>query len=852
VKKCISIVLGIFILYLADILILSSKALANTTILSEDFNDGIADNWIESGDWGTWSAQNGEYIGTVKLKDYPEKSMISYFNDLSEKNYIIQLDVKNTEGVDKAVRIRYDPSSETYYGINLRSKYTAGGGGGNDINLGKSVNGNSTLLTRVPFENLLNKWYEIEVSIVDNSIKIYIDDILKIDFIDENNPIDSGTVALQVWPGGHTNPVMGNNTTTHYDNIIITSSSQSKLIFLPGMTACWNKALLTDTNADDWILPFPAYFFVYKNLIDSFNNAGLVENKDWYLFCYDWRKPLQYNSGKLNNFVQDNISPGEKINLVGHSMGGLVGRTFTQAYPDKANKAITLGSPHQGAVRAYPAWEAGQLWEYDGLSKLLFEILLWTNRQDAEHPMRTIRRIAPSIQDLLPTFDFLIDDHTSVYKNINTHIYQNLTLNQLNNTLGGELKTKLFTIAGKNQQTLDTLKVTSIYSPPANWVHQHLGLWEDGEPVHNCSSVLCEYTDSRKDYSPSMVYSSAGDKTVLVKSATINGVETYEIDGDHNQIVQDQQSIGRIFDLLDIPTPSLTSPLQQLQKAIAFLIRSPAKITIIDPTGKEAGYQSTGPEIEGSFYDDQANVVIIPNYLEGIYKLETKGTASGNYQLLVADLNDDNNVNLREYQFATQADQVDYFYLDLGQEELILENTDYSVVLRSATSKIENIRQKIDKPCGLNKYSVFLNKIDPLAQRGKYREAAQIIKIVLTLLNQCVLSAKGNLISTIFPSYESIINDLTGEYINFADKGNLKFNANKLNKTLFLTDQLLVRKNQEYKRISVKNQISLNKVILFEKAAEIAQEAKEALKSNQLAKTSILLFQVDFLLLKLN
>lgn len=46
---------------------------------------------------------------------------------------------------------------------------------------------------------------------------------------------------------------------------------------------------------------------------------------------------------------------GEKITLIGHSLGGMLAKTVVQEIPDVIDRVITLGSPFRSLVKAHPA-----------------------------------------------------------------------------------------------------------------------------------------------------------------------------------------------------------------------------------------------------------------------------------------------------------------------------------------------------------------------------------------------------------------------------------------------------------------------------------------------------------------
>lgn len=87
-----------------------------------------------------------------------------------------------------------------------------------------------------------------------------------------------------------------------------------------------------------------------------------------YPFAYDWRQPLDLIEEELSlfvneviertklmrNYVKDGYAENPKVNLVGHSMGGLVitGYMQTKGKESKVAKVVTLATPFKGSYEA--------------------------------------------------------------------------------------------------------------------------------------------------------------------------------------------------------------------------------------------------------------------------------------------------------------------------------------------------------------------------------------------------------------------------------------------------------------------------------------------------------------------
>jgi pimeloyl-ACP methyl ester carboxylesterase len=88
-------------------------------------------------------------------------------------------------------------------------------------------------------------------------------------------------------------------------------------------------------------------------------------DKLFFEYPYDWRKDLRTTADLLHEFIRDIVSArgsNPEIHLVGHSMGGLLSRTYLMKRPNersKIKKQIFIGTPNHGAPKAYVALRDG-------------------------------------------------------------------------------------------------------------------------------------------------------------------------------------------------------------------------------------------------------------------------------------------------------------------------------------------------------------------------------------------------------------------------------------------------------------------------------------------------------------
>lgn len=162
------------------------------------------------------------------------------------------------------------------------------------------------------------------------------------------------------------------------------------------------------------VLRGTAYNF-YGGMIDFLKENGYQEKKNLFLFPYDWRMDNANHIPDLDKLVnQARVQSGsEKVILLAHSMGGLIGRAYVQQHPDKVDSLITMGTPWWGAPKVFYGLLNGYDFDNPSVNTKLMKVLAqnWT-----------------SAYQLLPRVPFVIDDKThstiqpqELYDNIRYH-----------------------------------------------------------------------------------------------------------------------------------------------------------------------------------------------------------------------------------------------------------------------------------------------------------------------------------------------------------------------------------------------------------------------------------------------
>lgn len=104
--------------------------------------------------------------------------------------------------------------------------------------------------------------------------------------------------------------------------------------------------------------------FGYSDIDSFFTDMGYVKNTNFFVFPYDWRKDVRNSRDSLDALIETakTVSGQSQVNLVVHSMGGLVARYYISDTNKaaKVNLLIELGVPHLGATSGLKALVYGE------------------------------------------------------------------------------------------------------------------------------------------------------------------------------------------------------------------------------------------------------------------------------------------------------------------------------------------------------------------------------------------------------------------------------------------------------------------------------------------------------------
>ncbi len=531
-------------------------------LFQDDFETDRSYQWqIIDGAWTRQHIQGSNRYGLILpiASSYAEVQG----GDFNWTNYEFSFDMLPIQGADRNILFRVNDQRSTVvpnlnlpvgYGLHMYSYY---------MWLQKFTTTSAEDLVGAPIPLPNNTSTHFRIQVVNNEIKVFLgnDTTPTIDYTDDNGPHLSGRIALSettgtIYP-----------TEVWFDNIVVTSLDPTplpvtKTVLVPGLGASWNaEAFLGCQNntSSEWNLSSFAED-IYNPIIQTLTDSGWTTLP----FYYDWRQAVSTNSERLTNYINESSTQGEKVNLVGHSMGGLVGRGYLEdSSGGRLSNLLTIGAPNKGSALAYPPWESGNLWSDNFIEKIAITLYLKHCGGIGPADKDTIQNTIPSLKDLLPTEPYLQKINTTTLYLPTNPDNQNTWLRDLSDNSWG---VRLGYIAGTGFETLKTIRTKD-----PNKRDSRLGNWEDGKPAGK-------------------IFSPDGDGTVLADSAILPNADTsYSINQTHEGLINSIEGMSKILEFLGTPQISnqqtLLSSASKVNSAL-IVIANPASFFVTDQNGK--------------------------------------------------------------------------------------------------------------------------------------------------------------------------------------------------------------------------------------------------------------------------
>ena len=655
----------------------------------DDFNDGNLDGWtIESGDW---FVNNGNLAGSKSGRAFGGR--INTGNSEWD-NYSIELDVNNQQGIDEGIGFRYTPGGDSYE-LNLR--HGAGSFNTPEAILRKNQDGVVTVVGDTRSFPLLNqKWYHLKIDVQNENIKIWIDNNLIFDITDTGTKVKKGILTLSYWTGD-----VG-VVYVRFDNIQITAlapppSPKTPLILIPGIggselkveeDTIWNKddghgGIYNKAYTKDevvWMNEPEAraageddYFDIlrmktdgvnpeanlsltnnllaraYQNAIDFFIFNGYTLNQDFFVFPYDWRKDIALTASSLDTKINQIKSQtgSAKVDVVAHSMGGLVARNYIADATRAQNvrKLFTLGTPHLGAPQFLKAIRDGICLKYPVGDYCL---------SLAPSELKDVLQNMISGFELAPTqtyFTFFTGENSKYPYPYRTELGA-LNYLQIKDYLTSKgHQTSLFT-PSEQFHNLDTSLVNT------NGVDVNIivgsGRPTIGQIIEVKTISLLGIEGIKRD-----IVSINGDETVPLYSASLNdpsrnisllgAAKVFYTNQEHSNLVSSGPALELIKNSLnsnsELPSGVSTTPFP-VNNGLLFSAHSPVNIHVYDSNGNHTGPTPNGDSetnIPSSSYDTlgDAKFIYLPD--DGIYNIKFEATDNGSFDFKIRKFKDDQN-----------------------------------------------------------------------------------------------------------------------------------------------------------------------------------------------------------------
>lgn len=362
------------------------------------------------------------------------------------------------------------------------------------------------------------------------------------------------------------------------------------------------------------LLNLAPYFTSYTDLGRFLHERGYPLDKRLFLFGYDWRLDLSTIVQSFRGVVTKLTEEGSarRVDVVVHSMGGLVVRAYLQHYKSdhRIGKIVFCGTPHLGSPTAFAILRG-----YRTLIKWLGADL------PALEPdtQSFISQNFPAVYQLLPRFDFITRDSQREAFSASFAKLSNPTLVERADTfhamLAGEYPSDIqyFAINGSGRVTLLGLEIVD----------------------DKCTKLAIDLS---------------GDGTVTTASAQAFAMaENFFINEEHKSIPGNAAAQRLILSILDtgVPDRSIpgisTTPVRA-QGVKRFAGCSPITLQAVDTAGQIVGRDEDGvirEEIAGSAYfsfeHNEAGVVPA----SGEYTLKLKASESGLFTLSVETVDAD-------------------------------------------------------------------------------------------------------------------------------------------------------------------------------------------------------------------
>lgn len=300
------------------------------------------------------------------------------------------------------------------------------------------------------------------------------------------------------------------------------NTRKKPIVFVPGLFGSMSNIIIPSTG--DWNFGISA--FVYEPFIMMLENMGYERNKNLFISFYDWRQRIQtaaqnYLLKTIN--LAKHITGSHKVNLICHSMGGLVARSYVQSeeYHTDVDQLILLCTSNAGSPPNYSYWTGGTLPVCMSSKINIVHLYMeqYINYLSILYKMNKVEAIQTHFQglkDIIPckyygNYLFIKTGSSLKFLPYSKMHTQNQFLDELNQNRGIIQKRNIQTIliAGDTEETIQYLQVV----PSRSKIK-----WADGKVVGDILTKL-------------------GDGNVVTNSVFLLEGDKYIVQGAHNEVL---------------------------------------------------------------------------------------------------------------------------------------------------------------------------------------------------------------------------------------------------------------------------------------------------------------------------
>lgn len=390
-------------------------------------------------------------------------------------------------------------------------------------------------------------------------------------------------------------------------------------------------------------------FSGYQEAINFFISIGYILNQDLFIFPYDWRKDNTESTELLDQKIQSikTQTGSQKVDVVTHSMGGLVAREYISE-PQKAQnvrKLFTLGTPHLGSVESLKnIVRGGCLTKLTLLAQFICLGISPSEVKDVIQNMISGFQLAPSQiyfnfynnEDNQHPYPYRTEAGALNYNQIkdflttlghNTLLFTpSETFHSIDSTLSNTNGVDVVVIAGSGQPTLGQIieqKTVSLLGIEGN--HKDIRIINGDDTVPLFSASLNDPSNNQS----------------LLGSAKL-----YYTNQKHGSLVATGSALDLVKNILEgnnqLPSGISQQPLNLSGNLLS--VHSPVNIHAYDSNGNHTGPTPDGDfevNIPGSSYDTLGDTKFIFLPEDGVYIINFEATDNGSFDFKIRKFEND-------------------------------------------------------------------------------------------------------------------------------------------------------------------------------------------------------------------